>query len=53
MNYPLFQCLLNSGDGDVQGAVQGQEGGLGAGGDQDGGWWMLFQVQSYISALNI
>ena len=29
-----------SGDGDVQGAVQGQDGGLGAGGDQDGGWWI-------------
>ena len=41
MNHPLFWCLLNySGNGDVQVAVQGQDLGSGAGGDQDGEWWM-------------
>ena len=37
MNYQLLRCLLNySRDGDVQGAVQGQYNGPGAGGDQGG-----------------
>ena len=41
MNHPLFRCLLNySGDGDVQGAVQGQDDGPVAGGYQNGGWWI-------------
>ena len=41
MNHRLFWCLLNyAGDGDEQRTVQGQDGGPGAGGDHDVGWWM-------------